>query len=593
MKQHDAIAFLGPAWKETFKRYWPHAILTLGAIGVGAWLAAQPSMVLKRFVDGPLRTGGEDFWKMAFLYLGVWVLIALTDLMREYSATVFGQKLLVRLRGQMLERLRILPMRYYWRTPAGDTLSRITADMDAVNTLFAAGLISAAADLLKIVGLLLALFALSAPLGGIALGALPVVYLLSDFFRRRIYQKQKVVRKRVSDINTAILETYAGLRILKTFGLERKFAGRFEPVLENHRLAMNGNSVYDAWFPCVMQIVRASVIALAMVFGASRNLTPWALGLSLGTLAAAADLFMRLFDPIEAAASELQTIQQAMAGLGRIREFFEQETNPAVEQTRLPAGEPGSESETYRNIGIHIHGANFSYVDGQAVLSGVSVDIPPGTKAAIAGRTGSGKTTLLQLVAGLYPASEGVVRVGGMDPYRMRPEDRRRLIGIVPQSVDVFHGSVFENITLRDRAITREQVERALEQVGLRDAIHALPKSLDTMLGEGETKLSHGQNQLLSLARAIVTDPPVLLLDELTSGLDTLTERQVLDAIRMASGERTILTISHRLSGILDAQVVHIMEHGHIVESGAPEMLSRQEGWFSRYRRLEEYGWRV
>ena len=183
--------------------------------------------------------------------------------------------------------------------------------------------------------------------------------------------------------------------------------------------------------------------------------------------------------------------------------------------------------------------------------------------------------------------------VGGLDPYALPPEQRRRLVGIVPQTVHIFNASVSENVTLRDDGISRVQVREALETVGLWPTVERLPQGLDTMLGEGAQQLSHGQTQLLSLARAIVTNPPLLLLDELTSGLDAVTEKQVLAAIRGISGKRTILTISHRLSGIIDAEVVHIMESGRIVESGTPEALTHREGWYSIFKRLEDRGWRI
>jgi ATP-binding cassette subfamily B protein len=220
---------------------------------------------------------------MAFAYLAAVLVIGILDFFREISATVIGQGVLLDTRKQMLEHLQKLPMKYYLRVPVGETLSRFTADLDAVNTLFSAGLVSAMADILKILGLFVTLFALSTPIGWIALGAIPIIFFLSNFFRKNIFVKQKVVRKKVSDINTTIQEIYSGLKIIKTFGKEDLFSKRFEEKLEAHRLAMNGNSVYDAWFPCIMQIVRAIVIALAMVVGASHNGTTLALGLSIGT----------------------------------------------------------------------------------------------------------------------------------------------------------------------------------------------------------------------------------------------------------------------------------------------------------------------
>jgi len=569
-----------------------YAVLLILAVILGAVVNIWPSLMLRRIVDGSLVSGSESLWKLAFLYLGAVLLGGVVDFIREISATVYGQYVLLNIRKQMLDRLQNLPMKYYLGVPVGETISRFTSDLDAVNTLFSAGLVSALADLLKIISLLGALFILSKPLGLIAIGSLPVIFILSNFFRKRIYTRQKEVRKRVSDINTGIQEIYSGMKLIKIFGKENFFAERFEPSLEKHRLAMNANSIYDAWFPCIMQMVRASVIALAIIVGAKNNMTSFALGLSLGTLAAAADLFIRLFDPIEAVASEIQTIQQAVAGLDRIKQFFHEPL------------ELGTQSNDVNNIfdvvvtgatdsSIVVKDVHFSYPNGKEVICGANMFVSAGSKVAIAGRTGSGKTTLMTLIAGLYPTKKGTITIGGHDPFQMPAHTRRRFIGIVPQTVQLFNGTIYHNITLRDDSITREQVIRAIETVGLGSTIEKLPEGLETLIGEGASQLSFGQTQLLSLARAIVTDPPLLLLDELTSGLDAITERQVLDAIRNVSGKRTIITISHRLSGIIDAEVVHIMESGSIMESGTPEELTSQEGWYSIYKRLEERGWRV
>jgi ATP-binding cassette subfamily B protein len=227
------------------------------------------------------------------------------------------------------------------------------------------------------------------------------------------------------------------------------------------------------------------------------------------------------------------------------------------------------------------------------IRKGKKSSIREGSKVAIAGRTGSGKTTLLSLIAGLYPVTSGSITIGGFNPFLMPASERRKTIGIVPQNVQLFNGSILDNITLKDAEITKEDAWLALETVGLGETVRELEKEIDTIIGEGEAQLSFGQMQLLSLARAIVTNPPILLLDELTSGLDALTEKTLLNAIRQVSSNRTIITISHRISGIIDADTVHIMDAGKVVESGSPEELSKKEGWFAIYKRLEEHGWKV
>jgi ATP-binding cassette subfamily B protein len=588
-KENQKLHFLKRAMKMVFKDKPLFFFLLLVTVGIGAIANVWPSLVLRQIVDGPLTTGEGSIWKIAFVYLAAVLVIGILDFCREISATVIGQGILLDTRKQMLEHLQKLPIKYYLRVPVGETLSKFTADLDAVNTLFSAGLVSAMADILKILGLFVTLFALSTPIGWIALGALPIIFILSNFFRRNIFVKQKEVRKRVSDINKTIQEVYSGLKIIKTFGKENLFSKRFEEKLEAHRLAMNGNSVYDAWFPCIMQIVRASVIAIALVVGASHNGTTFTLGLSIGTLAAIADLFVRMFEPVEAIASEIQTIQQAFAGIDRIKDFFS-ETVEAKHNGRIVNN---VHMDQILNKDIKLSQVDFEYTEGKKVINQATITIKEGSKAAIAGRTGSGKTTLLSLIAGLYPATSGSITIGGFNPFLLPASERRKTIGIVPQNVQLFNGSIFDNITLKDKDITREDAWIALKTVRLDETVRELENGIDTVIGEGEVQLSFGQMQLLSLARAIVTNPPILLLDELTSGLDALTEKKLLNAIRQVSFNRTIITISHRISGIIDADTVHIMDAGKVVESGSPEELSKKEGWFAIYKRLEEHGWKV
>lgn len=589
MKQQLSQHFLSQAMKAAFKRHPAFFALLLGAVALGAAANIWPPLLLKQIVDGPLLGGEGDLWELAGFYLAAVLLIGALDFCQEISAAVIGQRILLDTRQQMLHHLQALPMTYYTRMPVGAMLSYFQADLAALQTLFSAGLVSAAADALKVVSLLLTLFALSLPMGIIALAALPVIFLLSNFFRRNIYLTQREVRKRVAAINAAIQEIYSGFKIIKVFGKENFFSQRFSGKLETHRRSMNESSIYNAWFPCLMQMVRAITIALALVVGASQTGTSAALGLSIGALAAAADIFMRIFDPIEAIASEIQTIQQAAAAIDRIDGLFAERpdgrrSGPAPADA---AAAPGGNSD------IVLTQVDFSYTGNKKIIRQANLTIKAGSKTAIAGRTGSGKTTLLYLIAGLYPPSRGTVTIGGAAPFSLPAEERRRRIGIVPQSIQIFHGSIFDNITLKDDAISLGDAWRALETVGLAETVRALAQGIDTVIGEGEGQLSFGQMQLLSLARAIVTNPPILLLDEWTAGLDARTEQNLSQALRRISPNRTIISISHRISGLLDADTVHIMDAGKIVETGAPDALARQKGWFAIYRQLEDHGWKV
>ncbi|OGO39079.1 MAG: hypothetical protein A2147_06085 [Chloroflexi bacterium RBG_16_57_8] len=443
-------------------------------------------------------------------------------------------------------------------------------------------------DVVKIVAILIAMFVLSPGLALIVLAAVPVVYFVSRYFRRNTYRIQLRVRRTVGAINGFLQETFSGMRIVKAYGKESQYDGYFNKPLADNLNATNSVAVYDAYFPCVMQVIRAATIAAVVWFGARTGVDE-RLAISIGGLAAMADLVGRLFTPVEAITAEFQTLQRALAGLKRISELLGEKTEekgalPSIVLTGPVRG--GSNLAEIRNV-------SFAYEPGNPVLKDISLFVPRGRKIAVVGRTGAGKTTLLNLIAGLYPSTQGTISVLGYDPHRIRAEDRRRLLGVVPQRVHLFEGTIRENITLRDERIPLEAIERASKTVGLHEYVSGLEKGYDTLIGVGGTNLSFGQSQLLSLARAVVSDPVLLLLDEPTSGMDAVTEATICKAFRAISGDRTIITISHRLSGIVDADEVHIMASGRIVQSGTPGKLAGEKGWYSVFSQLEGLGWRV
>lgn len=586
------LAVVGRALRTTFGRMWMLFVLLL-AMTVGA-VAAEliPPLLLKQIIDTYLKQNLTDgLLRLALFYLGALILSSSLGFAQTMITTTIGQNVLLDLRLLMARHLTRLPMRYYNATPVGETMSRLTSDVEAVNSLFSAGLINAVADMFKIVGIVAAMATISPLLCGIALLAVPVVYGLARFFGKHIYQAQLAVRRSVGEINTFLQETFAGVRTLKAFGQEEQIKDRFQQPLHGNLRALNHEAVYVAYFPCVMQVVRALTIAAIVWLGARLGIVETgvvgAVGVTVGGLAAFVDLIGRLFGPIESLAQEFQTIQRARAGLQRIAELLQ---TPPEERGETQHIEMLPDLDSHRAI-VTVEGVWFGYQPELDVLRGVRLTVPRGQKVALVGRTGAGKTTLLNLIAGLYRPAQGQISICGYDPHRLDPSSRRKLIGIVPQTVHLFEGTVHENITLRDETIAAGDVIRAAQTVGLHEMILALPEGYQTRLGEADGKLSYGQTQLLALARAIVADPPLLLLDEPTSGLDAVTERAVYDAFRAAGANRTILTISHRLSGVLDADVVDIMAHGQIVQSGRPETLAGQEGWYRMFKQLEDLGW--
>jgi len=577
-----------------FRRAWPAFLGMILATAAAALLELVPPLLLRRIIDENLSVGQlSGISLVAVLYFLALLGSSIVGFTQVFVNRYIGQSMILQLRYYMAEHLSKLPMSYFNRTPMGDTISRLTSDVDAVSTIFSpgpspGGFSNLATDVFKIIAVLVGMFAISPRLALIVLAATPVVYLVSSFFRRNTYRAQTRVRKTVGGINIFLQETFNGARTLKAYGKEQEYSDRFQRPLGDNLKAVNNAAVYDAYFPCVMQIIRAAVVALVIWFGAKTGINE-TLAISIGSLAAMADLITRLFNPIDDITGQFQSLQQALAGLRRIVELLQEKPEEKWIQQGLNVKAP-----VYRNgTTVEVKGVDFSYRTGEPVLDNISLTVSPGARVAIVGRTGAGKTTLLNLMAGLYRPDKGRISVFGYDPYQVDASDRGKLLGAVPQSVHIFEGTIKENITLRNDRIPQGEVEKAARLVSLHDFILSLKDGYNTVLGVEGTKLSRGQSQLLSLARALVLDPPLLLLDEPTSGVDAVTEANIIRAFRDASQHRTIITISHRLSGILDADEVHIMNVGKIVESGKPEILAGKDGWYSVYRQLENAGWKI
>ncbi|MFH1639650.1 MAG: ABC transporter ATP-binding protein [Chloroflexota bacterium] len=583
------FSVMAKALATIFRRMWfIFVLLFMTAVGV-TLLELVPPLLLKNIVDNYLNVHlASGIWTAATLYLLASLGTGSLGFVQVFITTYIGQHVLLELRLLMAEHLTKLPISYYNRTPVGETMSRVTSDVDAVNTLFTSGITSALADAFKVIGVVIAMYVISPTLCLIALAAVPVVYLVADYFRRNIYRTQLMVRRAVGVINTFLQEIFNGMKIVKTYGREEQYDAYFQDPLKSHLKAINHAAVYESYFPCVTQVIRAATIALVLWVGARTGLND-RVAITIGGLAAMADLMTRLFTPIEALSQEFQTIQRAMSGIRRIVELLQEKPEEKGNVEHIPS----LSLVRGNNRAVDIKNMSFGYQPGKTILKNISLSIPQGKKIAIVGRTGAGKTTLLNLIAGLYAADTGTISVLGFNPYRVDPVDRRELLGVVPQNVHLFEGTIRENITLRDRLISDDDMEKAAKMVGLHDYLMSLDQGYDTLLGVEGTRLSFGQSQLLSLARAIVSDPALLLLDEPTSGMDAATEADIFRAFRTVSQDRAIITISHRLSGIIDADEVHIMASGRIVQSGTPEKLAGESGWYSVFRQLEDLGWKM
>lgn len=573
------------AFKETCKNNILIVITLIISVITGIAMQLIPPQILRNIIDGHISKGiTEGLWTLAYFYLLSVIVSGLADFIRELTMSIVGQNTLANIRYNMAKKLSKLPISYFSNNSAGAIMSYFTSDVDVVGTLLTSGVIGIMADGLKMLGIIVSIYMLSPILVLYVLILIPIIYVITRKFKKATLKAQIEARKAVGKINGYIQELFTGIRTIKIFNREKDFVDRFQEPLNENIKAVNKTSIFDSIFPCVMQVFRAVIIALVVIISAPAGLG--AMGITIGSLAACVELISRMLAPIESIAMEFQTIQEAISGLKRIQEFDSLQEEKRYIQEHI-------DYEEKDTLDIRVDSLSFAYENGIEVVKDVSFTIKPGTKVALIGKTGAGKSTILNLVAGLYEPSKGTIKIGEFNPFKIPPNLRRRIMGIVPQNFNIYDGTIRDAITLYDKTITEEQVIRASKTVGLHDEIMMLPKGYDTVIGEGEVQLSHGQYQLLALACAIVCDPPILLLDEVTSGLDSVTEQKIFKVLREVSQNRTLLTISHRISGIIDADEVIILQRGRIIETGTPKELEGKEGWYAKYNQIEKLGWKI
>ena len=553
----------------------------------GAGLELVPPLVLKQIIDNHLTPGNpQGIWGLAIVYLASVVGVQSLGFLTSYLTALTAQGALNDLRVRLYRHLQQMPIRYYDQNPLGDIISRCTADVDTIDTLFSSGVAGLVTDLVRLVTVSFAMIALSPILALISALVVPPLLWITNAFRVRIRDAERKNRIAVGLLNTHLQETFGGVEVIRAFGREPVIVARFRRVLEKTLKAYNLSAKFSALYTPIMQILMAIAITLLLWGGAQAGLHK--VEISLGTLTAFVLLFKRFFDPITSVGEEWQTVQSALSGAERIFQVLDL---PVEEEAMSKSG-----THIKPTGGILVSNMTFGYFEDQPVLNHVTLNVAPGEHVALVGRTGAGKSSILNLLGGLYTPWQGVIQVAGLDPHQIPEIERRRFIGVVPQAVQLFSGSVLENLTLGDPDVPEEAVERAVQIAGVEGLIQSLPKGYDTQIssGAGEgVQLSSGQRQMLSLARALIWDPAVLLFDEATSAIDSASEAAFRQALLAETSrhQRAILTVAHRLSTAREADRVIVLENGRILETGTPAELIHKGGRFAALLEMEAAGW--
>lgn len=514
--------------------------LSLGIVVavVGAVVAALiPPLILAKIVD-TITAGTGVSVPFIVLYFLMLALTGFLESAREGLLTVFGQKITHALRSRLMEKFVNLTADSINQQEPGTLVSRFVGDVDTVENLFTSGIISMFADACKIVSILVVIWFQNRGLTFVLLVILPFLFGFTRHVQKNMLAAQIANRKAVGRASAHVPETLHNIRTIHCLGKENYMEERYDQYIGESYQAMERTNFYDAVYSPVILILNAIVVAVVMLLSASGNPEVLAFfGMSAGTAVAVINYISQIFGPVESLGMEIQTIQSALAGIHRINEFFELEEKEPLEE---------KEQKMQENLPfVELKNVTFGY-DEHVVLDRLSFQVLDGDQVTLAGRTGAGKSTIMKLLLGLYKPQKGSVTIHGVPSSEIREKDRRKLFGYVEQSFHMVPGTVRDQITLYDKKISEKQVRAAATLTGLSGAIESLEKGYDTVCTP--ELFSQGQWQLLSIARAAAAETHLLLLDEITANLDAETEKEVLDALKRVSENRTVISISHRTS---------------------------------------------
>lgn len=522
-----------------------YAGLSLGivlAVAGAIVTALLPPWILGSIVD-TITAGNVVPVALVILYFAFTVLTGLTESIREGLLTVFGQKITHALRSSMMEKYTNLTAGELTKQEPGTIVSRFVGDVDTVENLFTSGIISMFADACKIISILVVIWLKNRGLAIVLLILLPFLYWFTRTVQKNMLKAQIENRRAVGRASGHVPETLHNIRTIHTLGKERYMEQRYDEYIAESYRAVDRTNFYDAIYSPVILILNAIVVAVVMLFSASGNAKVLTLfGMSAGTAVAVINYISQIFTPVESLGMEIQTIQSAIAGVHRINEFYALEELP--ERVRNLETSVAIAEETPF---VELQNVTFAYEDdSRKILHHLSFQVYPGEQVTLSGRTGAGKSTVFKLLLGLYQPEEGKAMIQGRDAFQIPEKEKRSLYGYVEQTFHRVPGTVRDQITLYDDSFSMEEVREAARIAGLDATIEQLEKGYDTLCTS--EIFSQGQWQLLSIARAAVAKPKLLLLDEITANLDAQTEEEVLQALKRASEGRTVISISHRVN---------------------------------------------
>ncbi len=504
---------------------------------------------------------------MTAVYLGLLVGQWFSQMARSYSIQTIGQLFLRDLRNKVFSKLQRLSYSFYTKRRIGDLISITINDTSMLNDVLVSGILSVIGDLIAVIGIIGIMLYLNPLLAGVALANIPVLVLIARVFGKKLKEAHRVTRKKIAEVTTAVEETVAGIPVIKAFGREEDITNSFREV---SRLTVDAYiriaKLMGLFWPSMDFTVTLSTV-LVLVYGGYLTITGAA---SIGLIVAFIQYTNRLSRPITQFVNMYDSLQAALAAAERIYGILD-----STEE--IPEHPEAIELENARGE-IEFRNVSFAYIPGKPVLQDINLHIKPGETVALVGHTGAGKTTLANLILRFYDPDQGEILIDGIDIRRIKLKSLRKIVSYVPQETYLFPGTILDNIKLGKPGASDEEVVEICKKLGIHQFIERLPHGYQTDAGEAGKKLSTGEKQLIAIARAMLRDPAIVILDEALSSVDTATEELIRKAMRELMRGRTSIIIAHRLNTARESHRIIVLENGRIIEEGSHEELMARKG---------------
>jgi len=573
----------------------------LTKVAIDKYLAnrTEAHSLLDRFLSSKPLVG---IAQISAIYIGLLLISFLLEFTQTYIMQWAGQKVMFDLRAQIFRHLQRLHIAFFDRNPVGRLVTRVTSDVDALNEMFTAGVVSIFEDIFVLIGILAIMLNMSWRLALITFAVLPFIFYATTLFRKAVRESYRRIRIAIAKINAYLQEHVTGIVVLQLFNREQKSYEQFEQINLTHMDAFKDAILAHAIYYPVVEVLSAVAIASVVWFGGNQVIRN---AVSLGVLVAFMQYAQRFFRPIQDLSEKYNILQSAMASSERVFKLLDTEVE--IESPKVPrvpegpgriefdhvwfayrtlaqaAEEAARKGEKLKTAGANVHAKD----EFDWVLRDVSFTIDPGDTVAFVGHTGAGKTTIISLLLRFYDVQEGAIRIDGVNVRDMDLAELRRRYGVVLQDPFLFSGTVADNIRLGSHWITDSSIENAAEQVNVADFIRSLPGGFGEEVKERGSTLSTGQKQLISFARALAHNPKILILDEATSSVDTETEFRVRDALTRLVEGRTSIMIAHRLSTVQRANKIIVMHKGKVREIGSHQQLLANRGIYWKLYQLQ------